>query len=133
VSQENEAALRAIYAEWGRGNFRTNFYLYDPSLEWGWSSEFPGIAGVYHDPVDPNPRLREWLSPWEHWEVAAEKFITHGNRIVVMTRYAGRSKGGGVPVSVEGAHVWDMRQGKAIRLEIFADRALALEAVGLAE
>ena len=125
--------LRSVYAEWGRGNWRPNFAVYGPSMEWGWSSEFPGLAGVYHDPADPNPRLREWLSPWEHWECTAEEFITHGDQVLVLARYSGQGKAGGVPIAVEGAHVWRMRGGRAIRLEIFADRAKALKAVGLEE
>jgi ketosteroid isomerase-like protein len=102
-------------------------------MEWGWSPEFPGISGVYHDPAEPNPRLHEWLSPWEQWQCEAERFIAHGDHVVVLARYRGRGKGGGVPVDTKGAHVWQMRDGKAVRLEIFADRATALEAVGLSE
>src|SRR5262249_8059020 len=133
MTAENVELLRPVYAEWGRGNWSPTFGIYDASMEWGWSGEFPGVAGGYHDPATPNPRLREWLSPWEHWECVAEKFISHGDCVVVLARYNGRGKGGGVPVSVEGAHVWRMRDGKAIRLEIFADRTTALESVGLAE
>ncbi len=53
--------------------------------------------------------------------------------MVVLARYTGRGKGSGVDVDTEGAHVWTLRDGKAVRLEIFADRARALQAVGLAE
>jgi ketosteroid isomerase-like protein len=51
----------------------------------------------------------------------------------VLTRYRGRGKGSGVPVDNEGAHVWALRDGKVVRLEIFADRADALAAAGLAD
>ena len=133
MSQENVDALRVVYAEWGRGNWLPRFDVYAPDMEWGWSSDFPGLAGVYHDPAQPNERLREWLSPWERWYCEAERFITHGDHVVVLTRYRGVGKGGGVPVDTEGAHVWQMRAGQAVRLEIFADRSSALKAVGLEE
>jgi hypothetical protein len=42
-----------IYIEWERGNWRPKFDVYDPEMEWGWSSEFPGLEGVYHDPAIP--------------------------------------------------------------------------------
>jgi ketosteroid isomerase-like protein len=132
MSQQNIDALRKIYAEWGRGNWEPRFDVYDAEMEWGWSSEFlPGLAGVYRDPAQPNERLREWLSPWDRWQCEAEDFIAHGDYVVVLARYSGRGKGGGVPVDVEGAHVWRMREGKAVRLEIFSDRAKAMESVGL--
>jgi ketosteroid isomerase-like protein len=100
-------------------------------MEWGWSSEFPGLEGVYHDPAIRNERLRQWLSPWENWRCEAEEFIAHGDHVVVLARYRGRGKGSGAPVDTQGAHVWTMRNGKAVRLEIFADRQRALESVRL--
>jgi hypothetical protein len=36
-------------------------------------------------------------------------------------------------VDVDGAHVWKRREGRAVRLEIFSDRAKALRSVALAE
>ena len=133
MSQENVDGLRAVYAEWGRGNWRPRFAIYAPDMEWGWSPEFPGLAGVYHDARQPNPRVREWLSPWDHWECEAEEYIAHRDHVVVLARYRGRGKAGGVPVETAGAHVWEIHDGKAVRLEIFASRSTALKAVGLEE
>ena len=97
----------------------------------GWSSEFPGLAGVYRDPAERNARLREWLSPWEHWRCEVEEFVQHGDYVVVIARYRGRGKGSGAEVDVRGAHVWKLRDEKAVRLEVFADPVKAMESVGL--
>jgi hypothetical protein len=59
------AALKAIYSEWERGNWRPRFDVYAPDMEWGWSDEFPGLEGVGPDGVERSDRLRQWLSPWE--------------------------------------------------------------------
>jgi uncharacterized protein len=133
MSAENINALRPIYAEWSRGNFRPRFEVYDPEMEWGWTEDFPGLAGVYREDAEISERLREWLSPWDHWRVEAEEYLTHEDYVVVLARYRGRGKGSGVEVDKEGAHVWRLRDGKVIRLEIFADRRKALESVGLPE
>src|SRR5215212_4006371 len=45
---------------------------------------------------------------------------------VVLARYRGVGRGSGVEVDVEGAHVWKLREGKAVRLEVFASRERAL-------
>ena len=131
MSDDNIDALRSVYAEWGRGNWRPKFDMYHPDMEWGWSPEFPGLAGVYKDPDEANQRLRDWLSPWEDWRCEAEDYVVHGSFVVVLTRYRGRGKGSGATVDTEGAHVWKMLEGRAMRLEVFADRARALESVGL--
>ncbi len=131
ATSDNVALLSLVYAEWGRGNFQPRFEFYDPEMEWGWSPEFPGIAGVYRDPAERSKRLHEWLSPWEHWTCEAEKYIEHGEHVVVLCRYRGRGKGSGAEVDVNGAHVWTLRDGKVIRLEAFASAVSALESVGL--
>ena len=131
MSDANVDAVRRVYDEWGRGNFRPRFDFYDDEMEWGWSEEFPGLAGVYRDGADRNERLAEWLGPWEHWVCEAEDYVVNGNHVVALCRYTGRGKGSGAMVDTKGAHLWTLRDRKAIRLEVFADRARALAAAGL--
>ena len=123
----NADLIRPIYEEWGRGNWRPNFEVYDEDMEWGWSDEFPGLGGVYKDRVTPNPRLRAWLSPWEHWRAEADEYLELGDYVVVLASYYGRGKGSGVEIRQLGAHVFKLRDGKVVRLEIFATRELAME------
>ena len=125
----NVDLIRPIYEDWSRGNWRPRFDVYHPNMEWGWSDEFPGLAGVYEDHEDPNPRLVTWLSGWEHWRAEADEFLEFGDHVVVLATYHGRGRGSGVELSQEGAHVWELRDGKVVRLEIFATRAKALQSV----
>ena len=124
--------LDDVYRHWGAGDWTPRFDLYADDMEWGWSDEFPDIAGVFADTETPNSRLLRWLGSWETWRCEAEAFLACGEHTVVLTRYRGRGKGSGVEVDVEGAHVWTLRAGKAVRLEVFADRARALCASGMA-
>jgi uncharacterized protein len=123
----NADLIRPIYEDWGRGNWRPNFEVYHPEMEWGWSDEFPGMEGVYRDARDPNPRLQDWLGEWEHWRAEAEEYLEMGDFVVVLARYMGRGKGSGVDIHQEGAHVFKLRDGKVVRLEIFATRKRAIE------
>jgi ketosteroid isomerase-like protein len=129
LAPSNVDLIRPIYEEWGRGNWRPRFDVYDPNMEWGWSDEFPGLAGVYEDHEDPNPRLLAWLSGWEHWRAEADEFLDFGDQVVVLATYHGRGRGSGVEISQDGAHVFELRDGKVVRLEIFATRAKALQSV----
>ena len=124
--------LDDVYRHWSAGDWTRRFDFYADDMEWGWSDEFPDIAGVYHDDETPNSRLLTWLSPWQSWRCEAVGFVACGERTVVLTRYRGRGKGSGVEVDADGAHVWTLRAGKAVRLEIFASRALALCESGMA-
>jgi ketosteroid isomerase-like protein len=129
VAPRKPDLLRPIYEEWSRGNWRPYFDVYDPHMEWGWSSEFPGLAGVYEDHSDPNRRLRAWLSGWEDWRCEADEYLEFGDYVVVLASYHGRGKGSGVEIRQEGAHVFKLRGDKIVRLEIFATRAKAIESV----
>ena len=133
MARGNSDLVRPIYEHWGRGDWQPMFDVYDPQMEWGWSDEFPDLGGVYRDPADPNPRLRAWLSEWERWRAEPDEFIEIGDHVVVLARYIGRGRGSGVEIHQEGAHVFQLRDGKVIRLEIFASRERALEYVRAAE
>ena len=55
MAAKNADLLRPIYEEWGRGNWRPFFDVYDPHMEWGWSSEFLGLGGVHEGLGTPTP------------------------------------------------------------------------------
>jgi ketosteroid isomerase-like protein len=129
MATHNVDLIRPIYEEWGRGNWRPYFDVYDPEMEWGWSSEFVDLGGVFQDRRDPNPRLRSWLSGWEHWRAEADEFREIGDYVVVLASYHGRGRGSGVEIEQQGAHVFKVRDGKVVRLEIFASRELAIASV----
>jgi ketosteroid isomerase-like protein len=126
----NADLIRPIYDDWRRGDWNTRPEVYDSErMEWGWSDEFPGLAGVIKDDETPNSRLRAWLSPWEHWEAEADEFLELGDHVVVLATYRGTGKGSGITIEQEGAHVFKLRDGKVVRLEIFASRERALASV----
>ena len=85
MAEDPVEAIRRVYDEWGKGNWRQKWEIYSDDMEWGWSDEFPGLAGVYHDPAERNERLREWLGPWQHWRCEAEDFVVNGH-VVKVTR-----------------------------------------------
>ena len=78
--------------------------------------------------------FRDWLSAWESWVVTATDFIdVDESRVLVLLDVRARSKTHQVEVPVEGANLLTLSDGKLSRLELFFDRAQALEAAGLRE
>jgi uncharacterized protein len=129
VARGNADLIRPLFEEWGRGNWRPRFGVYHEHMEWGWSDEFPGLGGVCEDERNPNPRMRAWLREWEDWRAEADEFLELGDYVVVLTSYHGRGKVSGAEVHQKGAHVFKLRDGQVVRLEIFADRQRAIESV----
>ena len=122
----NADLIRPIFEQWSKGNWRPRFEVYHPDMEWGWSEEFPEFEGVFADRRYPSPRLRSWLAGWEDWRADADEYIEVGDYVVVLATYRGRGKRSGLEVEQQGAHVFKIRDGKVVRLEIFSDRELAL-------
>jgi uncharacterized protein len=131
VQDANVAALREVYEEWGKGNWRPRFDVYADDMEWGWSGEFPELAGVARESGEHSTRLRDWLTPWEEWRCEAEDFVTSGDYVVALTRYIGKGRESGASVDTPGAHLWRFRDGKVVELVVYSSRERALAAAGV--
>ena len=67
------------------------------------------------DPLD-----EEW---WDEFTAEPDEFIDGGDDVVVLGRYRGVAKRTGKRLDVPFAHVWTLRDGKAIRFRQFLDTA----------
>ena len=59
----------------------------------------------------------------------AQQSLDVGYRVVAILSMTVGGKGG-LQVGREEAHIWTVRGGQAVRLDVFGSRAQALEAVG---
>ena len=75
----------------------------------------------------------EDLDAWDERRFEPEDFIDAGDRVVVLQREYRRGRGSGVELETQTAVVFEVRDGRVVRIQGYMDRALALEAVGLTE
>jgi ketosteroid isomerase-like protein len=130
MSQENIDAVRSIYSEWGKGNFRAGVDLYDPLVLFVPFPDFPA-AKHYLGRDGVREFMRDFLAAWTNLTMAAEDVIEAGDSVVVTTRWRGVGKGSGAQTEKRVFDVWTFRGRTVTRVEFFLDRAEALEAVGL--
>ena len=130
MSRENVEVVRAVYAEWERGNFRAGLEIYDAHLLF-----LPPVNHPAHAPYVGVHALtefmRDFLSAWANLSVAAEEFIEAENSVVIANVWRGEGRESGAATEFRDFMVWTFRGPKLIRLEQFEDRVQALEAVGL--
>jgi uncharacterized protein len=130
VARDDVEALKAVCAEWGRGNFWTPD-IFDPVIELVWATEMPDLqGGEFRGLAGVEAAMREWLEVWEGCRWEAEEFIPVDDGVLVLFIARGRGKGSDVEVEARWAHRWTMRDGRAVRLEGYADRDRALATVG---
>jgi hypothetical protein len=103
-------------------------FVWDMSKFRGWPEQqtYEGLEGA-------RVFLRDWLEAWDDWEVEVEALHDAGEKVVALVRQRGRSKTSGLPVDMAYGQVFTIRDGKLARMEMYADPAEALEAVGLSE
>jgi hypothetical protein len=94
---------------------------------------FPGETRIYAGPEGLRKNWLDWLEPWATYRTGIDELIDVGERVVLLLRDHGRREGMDREVEIIGASIATIREGKLARWEDYADRAEALEAVGLAE
>jgi ketosteroid isomerase-like protein len=130
MSATDIEVLEQIYAQWAQGNF-WSFESFDPEVHARWATEVPdmgsssGVDGLAD-------LLSHWLQAWQSCRIEAEEFHDAGDRIVAFVRVHGRGTESKIDVDMENAHVWTMRDGQALAIRAYTDRARALREVGLA-
>ena len=73
----------------------------------------------------------DWLAPYAEYRTEVEEAIDCGERVLLLQSSSGRLAGSTKEVKLAPAVVYTVRDGKIARFEPYADRAQALEAVGL--
>jgi len=101
----------------------------------------PDVECIMHGPGGLRERgiglagLREiwldWLAPWIAYRTEIEGAVDLGDRVMVHVRDFGRRAGSEREVAHMGAAIWTVRDGKVTRIDFFATRTEAREAVGL--
>jgi ketosteroid isomerase-like protein len=127
--------VRASWEAWERGDMEAIFAFYDPEIIWDQTRYGLGlVSGVYHGHEGVRRFFREWLAPFESYYARPEEFIDAGEAVVVRLRQGGRGKQSGAEVEMPPYwQVYRLRDGRAVRIEVYNDQGEALKAVGLEE
>jgi ketosteroid isomerase-like protein len=102
----------------------------DPQVEsvavWQGGTVYNGVEGFRQLWLD-------WLEPWTSYHTAVDEAIDGGDRVLLFAHDTGRRQDADAEVELFAASIWDVRDGKIVRVEFFGSRAEALEAAGLRE
>ena len=120
------------YAHYNRGAGEPSLDHWHEDAEYLSAPEDPDSA--MHRGIEAIRRLfASWREVFPDLRVEVHETRANRNQVFAWVRFAGRGAASGLPIHMELAHVYNMREGKAARLVEYVDRTEALEAVGLAE
>jgi ketosteroid isomerase-like protein len=135
MSQENVDTIRRIYERWLQDDaslfdaFDDEIELHpDPAADW------VGVNDIYRGHGGVRRYVAQVYEAFEDYHPEVEELLDAGDKVVTLAIEHGRGRASGATVEARRtAHVWTMRANKAIRLDLYLDRAQALEAAGLSE
>jgi ketosteroid isomerase-like protein len=132
VSQADIETLRVGYEAVSRGDWDAATRFAHPEFELRTADRVPN-PGTYRGPEEVRRFFEDLFEPFEEVVVEPEEFFERAEQIVVFVLTRFRPTGSSAVVENRIGHLWTMREGKAMRLEIFPRREDALEAAGLPE
>jgi ketosteroid isomerase-like protein len=107
--------------------------LYDEQIEIRMPADYPEGAQLLvgrRGMVDVIALLRD---SWTSWRFEAERVIDAGDYVVAFTKVVAEGEHSGLGAVQETAHVWTVRDGRLASIQIYRDRAQALEATGVSD
>jgi uncharacterized protein len=134
MSQENVEIVRRTVEAILRGEWEQAAQLLDPDAEGhgtvGGLSEGTVMRGItqFRQSFE-----QEDAEAWDERRLEAEEFLDAGDRVVVLVREFRRGRGSGIELETNTAVVFEVRDGRVVRIQGYMDRAEALEAAGLRE
>jgi ketosteroid isomerase-like protein len=136
MSQQNVEIVRRMYEAWLASDFSTVYATLDESIELNPDPEaaWVGIGEVYRGHDGMRSYMRSVYEAFDEYRPEIEQLIDAGDQVLTLAIEHGRGRGSGAEVEAhKTAHLWTLRDGKAVRLDLYLNRDEALKAVGLEE
>ena len=105
----------------------------DPEIVLQPAGVFPDSASVMHGHEGMLSFLSMQMEAFEALEVVPLEFIGAGNQVVVPVRFGGRARHTGLEIDFSLVHVLTLRDRTLLRMDAYASRPEALEALGLSD
>lgn len=116
--------VRGVYDAFAKGDVPAVLGFLNSDIEWTEAEGFP-YGGTY---IGPDAVLEGVFmrlgTEWEGFAAVPDEFIDAGETVVVLGKYSGTYKATGKSFQANFAHVWKVREGKAIRFLQYTDTHL---------
>jgi ketosteroid isomerase-like protein len=135
MSRENVQVVERAWEAWRRGDLDAVLSFYTPDAEF----DFGRFEGwVEAEVLRGTSEIRGFLSDWRgsvdsHDPVMETVLDAEDDRVLGLVRERGRGHGSSAELELQVAHLYTLSNGLITRLDLYSDRAEALEAVGLSE
>jgi ketosteroid isomerase-like protein len=132
VSEENVKFVRDGYARFNAGEKTAGRWFWHPDAEYHAAREDPDSD--VHRGIDAiTKQFASWLEAYPDLEIEILEAEGIGDQVFLWVRFVGHGASSGIPLEMELAHVYTIRDGRAARVVEYMDREEARKAAGLRE
>ncbi|MDQ4040941.1 MAG: nuclear transport factor 2 family protein [Actinomycetota bacterium] len=118
--------VRDLYAALGRGDMEAVLGGMAPDVV------FETTVETHHGRDGVRAWLRATFDALDDFQAVVERVLDAGDgRVLVDVYETARGRSSGLPLEHRFAHLWTVRDGRAVRFQAFTDRAEARRVVGL--
>ncbi|MCA1600148.1 MAG: nuclear transport factor 2 family protein [Acidobacteria bacterium] len=125
----NLNSVQSVYDAFAKGDIPAVLGFLSPDVEWTEAEGFP-YGGTY---VGPDAVLAGVFmrlgTEWDGFAAVPDEFIDGGDTVVVPGKYSGTYKATGKSFQANFAHVWKVREGKAVRFVQYVDTLIVQKAL----
>lgn len=129
MSTESVQLIQSLYDAFAKGDVPAVLGTLSPGIAWTEAAGFP-YGGTYHGPdaVLAGVFMR-LATEWQGFAAVPRDFIDGGDTVVALGQYSGKYNATGKSFQAEFAHVWTLKDGKAIRFVQYTDTQLVCQAL----
>ena len=125
----NLDSVRAVYEAFAQGDIPAVLGFLSPDIEWTEAEGFP-YGGTY---VGPDAVLSGVFvrlgTEWDDFAARPDEFVDGGDSVVALGQYSGTYKATGKSFRANFAHVWKVKDGRAVRFTQYVDTLLVQRAL----
>jgi uncharacterized protein len=129
----NVELVRRLNDVFNERSFVENGDLLDPHMVWDMSRVPLPDAAAFTGRLGLLEFLDAWTESFASERIEEEEIVDSGDQVLVVVHHSGRGRTSGIEVDQRFAMVWTVRDGRAVRMDMYLTRDEAVEAMRLGE
>jgi ketosteroid isomerase-like protein len=122
---ENEAIVKKAYEDFAKGDVPAVLAVLDGDIRWFEAEGNPHWQGGPW--IGPQQIVEQVftriMQDFDGFTITVNRIVGLGDTVVMEGRYNGSGRVSGRPLDAQTAHVWDLRDGMAVRFQQYVDTA----------
>lgn len=132
--QNHAGIIRSLYDAFSRRDASECLEFFEPGVEWTAAENFLYADGSPYVGVDAIRELifDRVLGDWDEFSLTATEILGDGDLVIATGRFKGKFKASGTSINAQFVQVFQFRNGKIAKCQMYTDTAQFKEATGRA-